>query len=130
MWPHDNSIAVLGMARYGYREEANRVSLALLEAAKAFSFRLPEAIAGYQRARSTWPVQYPTACSPQAWAAGAPLNFLRSMLGLDAVNGKLVVDPQVPEEIGRIMINGVRAFGRHWDVEAVGSAGYVRLAEP
>lgn len=130
VWPHDNSIAALGMARYGYREEANRVCLALLEAAKAFSFRLPEAIAGYQRGRSTWPVQYPTACSPQAWAAGAPLNFLRCMLGLDAIGGKLVVDPQVPKEIGRIMISGARAFGRHWDIEAVGSTGYVRLAEP
>ncbi|NES28013.1 hypothetical protein [Micromonospora terminaliae] len=52
------------------------------------------------------------------------------MLGLDAIGGKLVVDPQVPKEIGRIMISGVRAFGRHWDIEAVGSTGYVRLAEP
>lgn len=29
-----------------------------------------------------------------------------------------------------MMIYRVGAFDRHWDIEAVGSTGYVRLAEP
>ena len=31
-----------------------------------------------------FPVEYPTACSPQAWATGAPLMLLRVMLGSGA----------------------------------------------
>ena len=35
--------------------------------------RLPEAFSGYPRSVGRFPVPYPTACSPQAWATGAPL---------------------------------------------------------
>ncbi|HEV8192097.1 MAG TPA: hypothetical protein VGP82_11535 [Ktedonobacterales bacterium] len=66
VWPHDNSFIALGLARYGYRTEAAR-------AAPYFRHRLPEAFAGYRRERTHFPVEYPTACSPQAWATGAPI---------------------------------------------------------
>ena len=128
VWPHDNSIAVLGLARYGFRAEANRISLALLDAAEQFGYRLPEALSGYIRDRTMFAVPYPTACSPQAWAAGAPLALVRAMLGLNPVNGRLELDPDVPPEIGRITASRVRAFGHHWDLEAVGRTGHVRLA--
>ncbi|MEV0430659.1 glycogen debranching N-terminal domain-containing protein [Micromonospora sp. NPDC050495] len=128
VWPHDNSIAVLGLARYGYRAEANRISLALLDAAEQFGYRLPEALSGYIRERTMFAVPYPTACSPQAWAAGAPLALVRAMLGLNPVNGRLEIDPDVPAEIGRITASRVRAFGHHWDLEAIGRTGHVRLA--
>ena len=82
VWPHDNSIIALGLARYGFRDEANRIALALLEAASFSDYRLPEAFSGYRRDSAPFPVPYPTACSPQAWATGAPLLFLRTMLGL------------------------------------------------
>ncbi|MGC5333860.1 glycogen debranching N-terminal domain-containing protein [Micromonospora sp. DT62] len=129
VWPHDNSLAALGMARYGYRAEANRVSLALLEAAEQFGHRLPEAMSGFPRERLLFAIPYPTACSPQAWAAGAPLAFVRAMLNLNPVDGRLVLDPDIPHEIGRIAAERVRAFGRCWEVEAVGQTGHVRLAE-
>ncbi|WP_406044315.1 glycogen debranching protein [Micromonospora sp. NBC_00898] len=128
VWPHDTSISVLGLARYGFRDEANRVALALLDAAAEFGDRLPEAIAGYPRERSLAAIPYPTACSPQAWASGAPLNLIRAMLGLRPVGGRLVVDPAVPHEVGRINISGISASGHRWDVEAIDSEGYVRLA--
>ncbi|SBV26228.1 Glycogen debranching enzyme (alpha-1,6-glucosidase) [Micromonospora krabiensis] len=128
VWPHDNSLAVLGLARYGYREEANRVSLALLKAAEHFDHRLPEAIAGFPRSRVLFPVPYPTACSPQAWATGTPLALVRAMVGLEPVDGRLVLDPNIPPELGRITAERVRAFGKIWDLEAVGRAGHVRLA--
>ncbi|SBT39491.1 amylo-alpha-1,6-glucosidase [Micromonospora auratinigra] len=128
VWPHDNSIAVLGLVRYGYRAEANRISLALLDAAEQFGYRLPEALSGYVRDRTMFAVPYPTACSPQAWAAGAPLALVRAVLGLNPVGGRLEVDPDVPPELGRIMIERIRAFGHCWDVEAVGRTGHVRLA--
>ncbi len=127
VWPHDNSIAVLGLARYGYRAEANRVSLAMFEAAEQFGHRLPEALSGYARERLIFAVPYPTACSPQAWAAGTPLALIRAMLGINPVDGRLVLDPDIPEELGRITAERVRAFGHEWELEAVRTTGHVRL---
>jgi glycogen debranching enzyme len=128
IWPHDNSIVALGLARTGFRDEANRIALAQLEAASFNGFRLPEAFAGFERWISPFPVPYPTACSPQAWATGAPFVFIQAMLGLDARDGQLHLDPSVPSEIGRIAIRGLRAFGLEWDIEAAGGAGEIRRA--
>ncbi|MEV4719688.1 glycogen debranching N-terminal domain-containing protein [Micromonospora noduli] len=127
VWPHDNSIAALGLARYGYRAEANRISLALFEAAEQFGHRLPEALTGFARERMVFAVPYPTACSPQAWAAGTPLALVRAMLGLNPIDGRLALDPDIPEELGRITADRVRAFGQEWGVEAVCTSGHVRL---
>jgi len=125
VWPHDNALIALGLARYGYREEANRIALAQMEAASYTNYRLPEAFSGYGRSVSRFPVPYPTACSPQAWATAAPLGFLRAMLGLSAVDGALSLDPVVPDQVGRIGIRGIPAFGSRWDLSAVGRSGSV-----
>jgi glycogen debranching enzyme len=127
IWPHDNSIVAWGLERYGFRDEANRIALAQLEAAAASGFRLPEAFAGFEKDLAHFPVPYPTACSPQAWATGAPFVFLMTMLGLSAKDGEVTIDPRVPEEIGRVYVHGMHAFGTHWDVEATGPSGNVRL---
>ena len=118
IWPHDNSILALGLARAGFRDAANRIALAQLEAASFTGHRLPEAFAGFERSISRFPVPYPTACSPQAWATGAPFVFIQAMLGLEARDGELRLDPAVPAEIGRIAIRGLHALGHDWDVEA------------
>ncbi len=99
VWPFDNSIVALGLRNYGYKKEAAQVTLGNLEAARYFDYRLPEAFAGYPRQETNFPVEYPTACSPQAWSAGAPLLFLRAMLGLQPVGDRLLVDPAVPKQI-------------------------------
>jgi glycogen debranching enzyme len=125
VWPHDSAIGALGLARYGFREESNRIALALLDAAAFSDHRLPEAFSGYPRSFARFPVPYPTACSPQAWATGAPLLLLRAMLGLEASGGRVVVDPAVPQEIGRIRVSELAAFGTCWDVEALGLQGHV-----
>ncbi|MGH2528893.1 MAG: amylo-alpha-1,6-glucosidase, partial [Actinomycetota bacterium] len=127
IWPHDNSIIAMGLVRYGFRDEANRIALAQLEASMYGDSRLPEAFAGFDRSVGRFPVPYPTACSPQAWATGAPFVFVKTMLGLDTRDGAVVIDPRVPDEIGRIFVHGMHAFGTHWDVEAVGTNGNVRL---
>jgi glycogen debranching enzyme len=128
IWPHDNSIVALGLARYGFRDAANRIALAQLEAASFSAFRLPEAFAGLDRRLARFPVPYPTACSPQAWATGAPFVFVKVMLGLDEANRAITLDPHVPEEIGRIAIRRLSAFGARWDLEATGTKSHVRLA--
>ncbi|HLB62231.1 MAG TPA: glycogen debranching N-terminal domain-containing protein [Actinomycetota bacterium] len=127
IWPHDNSILVEGLVRYGFRDEANRIARAQLEAASFSDFRLPEAFAGFDRSVGRFPVPYPTACRPQAWATGAPFVFVKTMLGLDVRDGEVRLDPRVPEEVGRIFIHGMHAFGTHWDLEAVRTNGHVRL---
>jgi glycogen debranching enzyme len=128
VWPHDNSLIALGLVRYGFRDEANRIALALIDAASHSVYRLPEAFSGYDRAVGRFPIPYPTACSPQAWATGAPLLLVRAMLGLEARDGHLILRPDIPDEIGRIFVSGANAFGKRWDVEAIGTNGHVRLA--
>jgi glycogen debranching enzyme len=95
------------MRRYGFREEAGRVCEALLHAAEAFGYQLPEVFAGFARDATNAPVEYPDALKPQAWAAGAPLLALRTLLGLDAVGGRLRRSPCIPESLGRIRLRGL-----------------------
>jgi glycogen debranching enzyme len=102
VWPFDNSFIAWGLRRYGFKEEAAVIAGGLLDAAQFFEGRLPEAFGGYERAETMYPVQYPTACSPQAWSTGAPLLFLRTMLGLEPLGDHLVVDPALPSTIGHL----------------------------
>ena len=93
IWPFDNSFIAWGLRRYGFKEEAARIAAGILDAAEFFEGRLPEAFGGYPRELTRFPVQYPTACSPQAWSTGAPLLLLRAVLGLEPVGEHLLVDP-------------------------------------
>jgi glycogen debranching enzyme len=119
VWPFDNSFIAWGLRRYGFKEEAARVAAGILDAAAFFDGRLPEAFGGYHRSVTKYPVQYPTACSPQAWSTGAPLLLLRTMLGLSPIDGHLLVDPALPVGIGRLEVLDIPgrwgrmdAFGR------------------
>jgi glycogen debranching enzyme len=100
VWPFDNSFIAWGLRRYGYKDEAARIAQGILESAEYFEGRLPEAFAGYDRELTRYPVQYPTACSPQAWSTGAPLLLLRTMLGLEPLGDHLTLDPSLPPNIG------------------------------
>ncbi|MEV0216440.1 glycogen debranching N-terminal domain-containing protein [Micromonospora sp. NPDC050695] len=121
VWPHDNSIIAAGLARYGYRDEANRIATAMMEAAAHFEYRLPEAFSGYDRGLGRRPVPYPTACNPQAWASGAPLLLLRTMLGLDVRDGTVAIDPHIPDALGSIRLAGVTVHGVRRTIEATGT---------
>jgi glycogen debranching enzyme len=125
VWPHDNSLIAAGLARAGFREEANAIAMAMFDAAAFTDYRLPEVFAGYPRQDSRFPIRYPTACSPQAWATAAPFLWLRVLLGLEAREGEIVCDPLVPDDVGSIRLHGVHAFGGHFDVEATGTDGSV-----
>ncbi|MDF2573756.1 MAG: amylo-alpha,6-glucosidase [Agromyces sp.] len=125
VWPFDNSFIAWGLRRYGFKAEAARIADGILDAADFFAGRLPEAFGGYERALTRYPVQYPTACSPQAWSTGAPLLFLRTMLGLEPVGEHLIVDPAVPVGFGRIELLDIP--GRWGRVDAFGR-GLVEVA--
>ncbi|MEU4425052.1 glycogen debranching N-terminal domain-containing protein [Actinoplanes sp. NPDC024001] len=76
VWPHDTAIAVAGLAAAGRRADAERIADGLLAAASYTEGRLPEVMTGLTRERGCGPVPYPHSCSPQAWAAAAPLLLL------------------------------------------------------
>ncbi|MFG2056363.1 glycogen debranching N-terminal domain-containing protein [Micromonospora sp. NPDC048930] len=99
IWPFDNSFIAWGLRRYGYPDEAARIAAGILDAAAFYDGRLPEAFAGSNRSDTRYPVNYPTACSPQAWSAGTPLLLLRTMLGLQPVGEDLVIRPALPANL-------------------------------
>jgi len=84
VWPHDNALIALGLARYGYTDFAARLFGAQLEAATVLPLhRLPELYCGFEQMPGAGPVPYPVACSPQAWAVGTVYMMLSALLGLE-----------------------------------------------
>jgi glycogen debranching enzyme len=82
VWPHDTSLVVLGMANYGRLDAAKTVTEGLIDGAtERGNDRLPELFAGFDRERSSLPIEYGEACEPQAWAAGAPLACIGAIEG-------------------------------------------------
>jgi glycogen debranching enzyme len=84
IWPHDNALIALGLARYGHSDLAARLTATIFDAAAHMDLRrLPELYCGMRRRRDKGPILYPVACSPQAWAAAAPFGMLQACLGLE-----------------------------------------------
>ncbi|MFF4396716.1 glycogen debranching N-terminal domain-containing protein [Streptomyces sp. NPDC001480] len=81
VWPHDNALLTLGLARYGLHDEARTVAHALVDAATATGHRLPEVLAGYGRDTHAEPVPYPHACVRESRSAAAPLALLTAVGG-------------------------------------------------
>jgi glycogen debranching enzyme len=112
VWPHDTAIVAAGMRRYGFHDEAAKLCEALLDAAGAFTNQLPEVFAGFRRDETDVPVEYPDALKPQSWAAAAPLLAIRTLLGLDAVDGRLQARPTQVERYGKIELRGIGVRGK------------------
>lgn len=92
VWPHDNALIALGLARYGYCTQALALTTALFDAAAHIHLRrLPELFCGFERRPGKAPILYPVACAPQAWAAATPFALIQACLGLevDAAAAKL-----------------------------------------
>src|SRR5580692_165768 len=83
VWPHDNGLIALGLARYGHVQAASKIFSAMFDAASYMDLRrLPELFCGFLRRQHNAPTQYPVACSPQAWASAAVFALLQASLGL------------------------------------------------
>jgi glycogen debranching enzyme len=112
VWPHDNALIAAGLKRYGFTKATNRVSTAIFDAAiHADYMRLPELFCGFTRRTPNRPVGYPVACSPQAWAAGAPFLLLQAMLGVSArahENLVTVNKPQLPPWLNTVELRNLR----------------------
>src|SRR5437764_5587980 len=130
VWPHDNSLIAVGLARYGRWAEAQRIVRRMLTAAGHFDYQFPEVFAGLARQETPFPIAYPTAARPQAWAAGTPVLLLQVLLGLRPDRGRHALETlapaELPSRVGRsLRLTGVRAFDRLWDVRVEDSHGPV-----
>ncbi|MCY9665068.1 amylo-alpha-1,6-glucosidase [Paenibacillus alginolyticus] len=109
IWPHDNSLVLLGMSRSGFKAETMQVIEGLMKASESFEYhRLPELYCGYDDSIGE-PVPYPVACSPQAWAAGTPLVFLQTMLGIepDTLGGTIRFNPVLPSGMTELTVRNM-----------------------
>jgi glycogen debranching enzyme len=85
VWPHDNALIALGMARYGFALPVQAIFSGLFAASQHFDLcRMPELFCGFGRRGSEAPTFYPVACSPQSWASAAVLALLQASLGFEA----------------------------------------------
>ncbi len=121
IWPHDNAMIAMGMARYGHKQEAAKLLAALFDASLHFDLtRVPELFCGFHRRDHEGPTRYPVACSPQTWAAGAPFMMLQACLGLeiDATASRIVLDrPVLPASLRHVAIRNLRVGNAVADME-------------
>ncbi len=131
VWPHDNSLIAWGLMRYARWPEAQRIVQRMLEAAAYFGYELPEVFSGLPRSQTPFPIAYPTAARPQAWAAGTPVLLLQVLLGLQPDRLRQTLETVAPVELpswaGSLRLAGVRVFDRSWDVHL--ENGQVRVSE-
>jgi glycogen debranching enzyme len=81
--------------------------------------RLPELFCGFPRQKGRGPVFYPVACSPQAWAAVAPLYLIQSCLGLDfdPAGCRILFDrPMLPAFVDELKLSNLSVGGQHADI--------------
>jgi glycogen debranching enzyme len=143
VWPHDNAIAAAGLARYGFIEQAQRVTQGILGAARFFGHRLPELFCGFDSGEFPVPVPYPAACSPQAWAAAAPLQLLYCLLRFapDLEGRRVWCAPAIPAgylplRVSRLRLGAFRfaisVHGEGWKISGLDGSGIevIRAAKP
>jgi glycogen debranching enzyme len=115
VWPHDNALIALGMARYGFKAEAARVFGALFDAALYADLRrLPELFCGFARQRGEGPVRYPVACSPQAWAAATLPSLVQASLGVRFDPSEVAVhfdQPRLPPFLDELTLYNLAVGG-------------------
>jgi glycogen debranching enzyme len=111
IWPHDSAMVAMGLGRYGHHDHAARIMTGLFEASRHFDLmRLPELFCGFTRRGGEAPTLYPVACSPQAWASGAPFMLLQASLGLEVVARERTVrltHARLPEFLNSLTIENL-----------------------
>jgi glycogen debranching enzyme len=108
IWPHDNALIALGLARYGLKHSVGHLFKALFDAATYMDLRrLPELFCGFRREKGRGPTLYPVACAPQAWASATPFTLLEAALGLefDAERGEIRLrNPRLPAFLNEVVL--------------------------
>ncbi|MEK6802429.1 MAG: amylo-alpha-1,6-glucosidase [Nitrospirota bacterium] len=112
IWPHDNAMIAVGLARYGLKSGVEKIMTGMFEVSLVLDFhRLPELFCGFVRRPGQGLTRYPVACNPQAWAAGSAFMVLQACLGLSIIASeqKVVFNyPILPEFIGEMQIKNLK----------------------
>lgn len=143
IWPHDNALIALGLARYGLKHSVEQVFGALFDAATYMDLRrLPELFCGFRREKGRGPTLYPVACAPQAWASATPFTLLEAALGLefDDQRGEIRLrNPRLPTFLNEVILRELRlgpssvdlCVRRHGDdvsLEVMGTRGHIQVS--
>lgn len=119
VWPHDTSLAVAGMARYGERDAVSSIITEIYTAASHFQMRLPELFCGFNREPGEGPIAYPVACLPQAWAAGSAFLMLQASMGVEinALDETVTVrSPTLPVGVDRLSVTDLHVGASRVDL--------------
>jgi glycogen debranching enzyme len=143
IWPHDNALIALGLARYGLKHSVAHVFAGLFDAATYMDLRrLPELFCGFRREKGRGPTLYPVACAPQAWASATPFTLLEAALGLefDAAQGEIRLrNPRLPAFLNDVVLRDlqlgpssvdlrVRRHGDDVSLEVLRTRGQIRVS--
>jgi glycogen debranching enzyme len=132
VWPHDNALIGFGCAQTPQKELACQILTGLFDASVFLDLhRLPELFCGFSRQPGRGPTLYPTACSPQAWSAGAVFLLLQACLGLTIRASEATIYffyPRLPEWLEKISIQGLRVGGSSVDLEIIKNKGSVAVS--
>ncbi len=121
VWPHDNGMILMGLRSIGLIDQALEVAQGIFDMTFQQPYqRPPELFCGYQRNGESSPVQYPVACSPQAWATGTIFQLVQMMMNPvpDAPGNHLrIIDPALPESINHLSLQNLRIGNTLLDLE-------------
>lgn len=121
VWPHDNALIAMGLRSLGLVDQALEIFEGLFDMTSQQSYqRPPELFCGYERNGENAPVQYPVACTPQAWATGSIFQLLHMIVNLvpDAPNNCLrIIEPTLPASINRLSLENLKVGGTILDLE-------------
>jgi glycogen debranching enzyme len=134
VWPHDNALIALGLARYECKDAIDTLFTGLFNAATYMDHRrLPELFCGFQRKRGHGPTLYPVACSPQAWASATPFTLLEASLGLefDPFKGEIRLrNPRLPKFLDEVTLRDLRLASSSVDLRVRRHGDTVSLDTP
>ena len=134
VWPHDNALIALGLARYECKRSIETLFTGLFSTATYMDHRrLPELFCGFQRQRGHGPTLYPVACAPQAWASATPFTLLEASLGLefDPFKGEIRLrNPRLPEFLDEVILRDLRLGSSSVDLRVRRHGDTVSLDTP
>jgi glycogen debranching enzyme len=112
VWPHDNALIAMGLARYEFKQSALKVLTGLYDASRYVDLhRLPELFCGFVRRLDGSPTLYPVACSPQAWSSASVFLLLQACLGLTIQAHDSTIQfstPRLPDFLEEITITNLK----------------------
>ena len=134
IWPHDNALIALGLARYGHKKAIATLCEGLFMAGTYMDLRrLPELFCGFRRQRGHGPTLYPVACAPQAWASATPFTLLEASLGLqfDPFQNEIrLCNPRLPAFLDEVILRNLQLGGSSVDLRVRRHRDTVSLDTP